>query len=87
MKKLLPFVLCAVLLFALAACSGGNGTSAGGEASPAPSESQESTQQAQSADTQPEETEPEAGGTLIAYFAWSGNTEAMADVYKRQCWG
>ena len=87
MKKLLPFVLCAVLLFALAACSGGNGTSAGGEASPAPSESQESTQQAQSADTQPEETEPEAGGTLIAYFSWSGNTEAMARLIQQETGG
>ena len=32
-------------------------------------------------------TDPETGGTLIAYFSWSGNTEAMANLIQQETGG
>lgn len=90
MKKILSMLLALTMLFSLAAC----GTSA----SPASTDSQpeETTPPSQTNDSsvQPEEvpdsseTPAEDGGkTLIAYFSWSGNTEALAGMIQETAGG
>lgn len=87
-KKLFSVILVGTAVFSLAACSGGTGT-----------EEQTETQSEESTETQTEEntdageaadieegTDTAAGeGTaLIAYFSWSGNTEAVAQEIQAQ---
>lgn len=87
-KKLFSVILVGTAVFSLAACSGGTGT-----------EEQTETQSEESTETQTEEntdageaadieegTDTAAGeGTaLIAYFSWSGNTEAVAQEIRAQ---
>lgn len=95
MKKILSLLLSMTLVFSLAACSGGS-TSSGGETSePAVTSSEPSSQTlsesgAPSSSEAPEESaEPagETGGTLIAYFSWSGNTEQMAQMIQAETGG
>ena len=89
MKKLLSLLLSISLIFSLAACSSGttspskNGTSE--LASEAPIESEEPS----NSEMSDELTEPtdEAGGTLIAYFSWSGNTQQMAQMIQAETGG
>lgn len=88
LKRLLSVMLVGTAVFSLAACSGGTGT-----------EEQTETQAEESTETQTEEntdagetadieegTDTAAGeGTaLIAYFSWSGNTEAVAQEIQAQ---
>ena len=88
LKKLLSVMLVGTAVFSLAACSGGTGT-----------EEQTVTQAEESTETRTEEntdagetadieegTDTAAGeGTaLIAYFSWSGNTEAVAQEIQAQ---
>ena len=88
LKRLLSVMLVGTAVFSLAACSGGTGT-----------EEQTETQAEESTATQTEEnadagetadiaegTDAAAGeGTaLIAYFSWSGNTEAVAQEIQAQ---
>ena len=88
LKKLLSVMLVGTAVCSLAACSGGTGT-----------EEQTETQAEESTETQTEEnadagetadiaegTDAAAGeGTaLIAYFSWSGNTEAVAQEIQAQ---
>ena len=85
MKKLLTMLLAGALVLSLAAC--------GGET--APEETEEETAQPT---TEPEEPAAEAedaedaapeedGGTLIAYFSWSGNTEQVAQIIQQETGG
>ena len=85
MKKLLTMLLAGALVLSLAAC--------GGET--APEETEEETAQPT---TEPEEPAAEAedaedaapeedGGTLIAYFSWSGNTEQVAQLIQEATGG
>ena len=85
MKKLLTMLLAGALVLSLAAC--------GGET--APEEAEEETAQPT---TEPEEPAAEAedaedaapeedGGTLIAYFSWSGNTEQVAQLIQEATGG
>ena len=83
LKKLLSVMLVGTAVFSLAACSGGTGT-----------EDQPETQTEESTETQETAENTDAGqgtdaeggtdaaagegGALIAYFSWSGNTEAVA---------
>lgn len=83
LKKLFSVILVGTVVFSLAACSGGIGE-----------EEQTETRREESAETQEiaentdagQETGAEGGtdtaagesGALIAYFSWSGNTEAVA---------
>lgn len=98
MKKLLSFALCTMLLFSLAACSGNDTTSSGegGSSAPSsdvveisstPSESLESAEETENSAESSEEPVSETGGTLIAYFSWSGNTEAMANLIQQETGG
>ncbi len=98
MKKLLSFALCTMLLFSLAACSGNQTATSGegesstpsshvAETSSAPSEPPESAEETENSAETSEETVSETGGTLIAYFSWSGNTEAMANLIQQETGG
>ena len=98
MKKVWTFFLSMAFVLSLAAC-GGTAASSGGSASsePAASAFASSAQPAASseaaepsADAEPS-AEPETpageGGTLVAYFSWSGNTQQMAQIIAEQTGG
>ena len=77
LKKLFSAMLVGTVVCSLAACSGG-----GGE------EEQLETQAEESAETQETaenaDTEAGEGAALVAYFSWSGNTEAVAQEIQAQ---
>lgn len=89
------------LVFSLAACGGekpGSGATASAEASSVSSESssapaEEPVSEAfqESADTAAASASQagpeEAGGTLVAYFSWSGNTRGMAELIAQETGG
>lgn len=102
MKKLCSIFLTMALLFPLAACSGGQSAASENSASEAPNSSSEVSSQpaSGSSETSAVSEEPsisegpvaaeestEAGGTLIAYFSWSGNTEHMAQTIQTETGG
>lgn len=95
MKKLLSLLLSMTLVFSLAACSGGvtpseDGSSESSVSSSEPSsEAPTASEETPSSEVPEESTEPaeEAGGTLVAYFSWSGNTEQMAQIIAEQTGG
>lgn len=102
MKKLLSLLLSMTLVFSLVACSGGTTSSEGGNSEETPVSSSESSAESPASEEPsspeaPEEvTEPteeatesteESGGTLVAYFSWSGNTEQMAQIIAEQTGG
>ena len=86
MKKRIFSILAAALVLSLAAC--------GSTTDPGAAENAEQ-QTAASIQTNPSESagetaaaEPETdGGTLIAYFSWSGNTEQMAQAIRTETGG
>lgn len=85
MRKLLLILLSAALACALAAC--------GGETAPeetedtTPSVTTEPEEPAAETDTTEEVAPEETGGTLIAYFSWSGNTERVAQLIQEAAGG
>lgn len=94
MKKMLAILFSAMMAFSLAACSSG-ASSSGADSSPASptpspepvsasSEPVESAETSVSADSAVEEQQTEAGGTLVAYFSWSGNTRQMAEIIAQE---
>lgn len=102
MKKVCSILLSMAMLFSLAACSGGEPAASESSASEAPTSSSEvsSPSASESAETSAVPEEPasseepvaseestEAGGTLIAYFSWSGNTEQMAQTIQAEIGG
>lgn len=98
MKKIVALLLSMLLVFSLAACSGGTSSSSdSGSSEPSAQSSEPSVQtseapasEAPSDSEMPEETtEPtvETGGILIAYFSWSGNTERMAQMIQAETGG
>ena len=99
MKKVLSLVLSIVWLFSLAACSGGTPSSSANESSQSPvSSSQQTSEQSSEPSDMPTEPAPSsetaeptdeapAGGTLVAYFSWSGNTEQMAQMIQAETGG
>ena len=95
MKKWLSILLSMTLVFSLTACSGGT-TSREDENSEPPAISSEPSSEAPSISEEPSSSEPpeesvepteEIGGTLIAYFSWSGNTEEMAAMIQAETGG
>lgn len=101
MKKICPPLLSMALLVSLSAC-GGTSAASESIASEAPVSSPEVSSPPASASAEtsavPEEPasseEPvaseestEAGGALIAYFSWSGNTEQMAQAIQAETGG
>lgn len=101
MKKTGAVLFAAALVFSLAACGGekpGSGATASSEASSVSSESssapaEEPVSEAfqESADTAAasasQEGPEETGGTLVAYFSWSGNTRGMAELIAQETGG
>lgn len=91
MKKLLSLLLSMTLVFSLAACSGTTTSSEDGssESSVGSSEAPTASEETSSSEAPEESTEPteESGGTLVAYFSWSGNTEQMAQIIAEQTGG
>lgn len=85
MKKLLSILVAMTMVFSLAACSGGNPSSGGDAGFDSSSESSASSEASASdaSSSQPEEG-AEEGGTLVAYFSWSGNTQQMAEIIAQE---
>lgn len=94
MKKMLAILFSAMMAFSLAACSNG-APSSGADSSPAAptpspepvstsSEPVESAETPAPADSSAEVEQTEAGGTLVAYFSWSGNTQQMAEIIAQE---
>lgn len=94
MKKMLAILFSAMMAFSLAACgtgassSGADSSSAAPTPSPEPvstsSEPVESAETSVPADSAAEAEQTEAGGTLVAYFSWSGNTRQMAEIIAQE---
>ena len=102
MKKFVSLTLAALMALGLAACSGGDSAATSSEsaaeapaATTAPADSAESEAPAESETTESEtpadsttETDPTGGSNiLVAYFSWSGNTEAMANMIAEDTGG
>ena len=89
MKKILSILLSMTLVFSLAACSGGGATSSEGGTSEPSSQTPSESEAPSNSETPEESAEPteETGGTLIAYFSWSGNTEQMAQMIQTETGG
>ena len=85
MKKLLTMLLAGALVLSLAACGGETAPEETEEETAQPTtESEKSAAEAEDAeDAAPEED----GGTLIAYFSWSGNTEQVAQLIQEATGG
>ena len=95
MKKIVSILLTITMLFSLAACSA-SGQQGGVSTPPVSTDSQpEETLPAQTntpaaqPEGEPDSSEASAGGgkTLIAYFSWSGNTEALAGMIQEAAGG
>lgn len=69
------------VVFSLAACGSENVSAPSSEPS---AESQEPSTEVQEASDTGEMTEEEAGGILVAYFSWSGNTRQMAQMIQEE---
>lgn len=84
MKKLCSVLLSMTLLFSFAACSNGASAASRGDSAEAPAASEETVNSRESAKADDPAGE---GGTLIAYFSWSGNTEKMAQTIQEEIGG
>lgn len=93
MKKLFTLLLSASLLCALSACSGETSSSSDNSISETSADSFEQTLQSSESSIETEESTDlldsteDAGGTLIAYFSWSGNTEQVAQIIQMETGG
>ena len=92
MKKVWTFFLSMAFVLSLAAC-GGTAPSSGGSASSQPPASAYASSAQPAAPSEAAEPSAESetsageGGTLVAYFSWSGNTQQMAQVIAEQTGG
>ena len=88
MKKILSLLLAMTLAFSLAACGGQDASLGGSGVSVEEAGASEVASQPTGTETsvETEETAGE-GGTLVAYFSWSGNTEHMAQIIAEQTGG
>ena len=85
-KKTLGLWMAAVMTLSLAAC----GQAAPSSSEPAPSHEPAASNEApesQEAESSEVETSSDDGKTLVVYFSWSGNTEAMAAHIAEQTGG
>lgn len=80
LKRLFPVMLVGTAAFSLAACSGGTAT----EEQTKTQETEENTDTKEAAGTEESKDTEAGGGALIAYFSWSGNTEAVAQEIQEQ---
>lgn len=77
MKKILTLLLAVLMLFSLAACSGGNTET---ESSSNTDSTQNTAEESTVPETDSPEETPETEGSriLVAYFSATGNTEGVA---------
>ena len=95
MKRSFSIALALAMLLVLAACAGPSDAAQGDDSQPQqaqePPASAEGPQEPDDAETPQETDETEGssqgGGTLIAYFSWSGNTEGVAQIIAQQTGG
>lgn len=88
MKRILGIVLACTMVFVLAGCSNGSTTtSQSGDTGSGISSQPEAVSQTSATASQNEESAPEEGGVLVAYFSWSGNTEMVANLIAQQTGG
>lgn len=95
MKKTLSVLFAILLMVSLAACEGrnpgseGNADSQATSSAPAQEPASEAVQETADAETasEPETAPEEGGGTLVAYFSWSGNTRGMAELIAQETGG
>ena len=88
MKRILGMLLACTMVFVLAGCSNGSTTtSQSGETGSGISSQPEAVSQTSATASQNEESAPEEGGVLVAYFSWSGNTEMVANLIAQQTGG
>lgn len=95
MKKTLSVLFAILLMVSLAACEGrnpgseGNADSQATSSAPAQEPASEVVQETADAETasEPETAPEEGGGTLVAYFSWSGNTRGMAELIAQETGG
>lgn len=88
MKRILGMLLACTMVFVLAGCSNGSTTtSQSGETGSGISSQPEAVSQTSAPASQNEESAPEEGGVLVAYFSWSGNTERVANLIAQQTGG
>lgn len=81
MKKTISLLLTAAMALSLSACGG----AASSTAEAAPTEAPAATEAPTEAPAASEDTGD--SNTLVAYFSWSGNTEAMANLIAEQTGG
>ena len=86
MKKILSLLLAMTLAFSLAACGGQEASLGGNGMAVEEAGASEAASQPTGTETSAEESAGE-GGTLVAYFSWSGNTEQMAQIIAEQTGG
>lgn len=91
MKKLLCALFSVALTFSFAACGSGNsssGISSSAEISASVATSEHSDASAQELEQEAplsgSAASTPAGGTLVAYFSWSGNTRQMAEIIAQE---
>lgn len=84
MKKLCSILLSMTLLFSFAAWSNGVSAASRDDSTEAPAASEETVNSRKSAEA---DDPAQEGGTLIAYFSWSGNTEQMAQTIQEEIGG
>lgn len=89
MKKILSVLFAVTTMLSLAACGGANsasdseaGTQASSAAATAAPDQAPTPAPEETPEPAPPESEPaaEEGGTLVAYFSWSGNTRQVAEL-------
>ena len=88
MKKWLSLLLSMILVCSLTACSSGTTSSENGSSEPF-SEGSITSEEPSTSQTLEDAAEPaeQAGGTLVAYFSWSGNTAQMAQIIQTETGG
>ena len=83
MKKLLCLLLTGALAFSAAACGNGAQDSEAAEAA----DTSDTAETGEAEDAAEETAEEDGQNILIAYFSWSGNTEALAGMIQSETGG
>ena len=83
MKKLLCLLLAGALAFSVAACGNGAQDSEAAEAA----DTSDTAETGEAEDAAEETAEEDGQNILIAYFSWSGNTEALAGMIQSETGG
>lgn len=85
LKKVLSVMIAGTAVFCLAACSSGTGSEdAAADQTEESADSQETAETGEAVQEDNAENADGEGGSLIVYFSWSGNTEAVAQEIQSQ---